>query len=130
MSVLTSRSAAYWRSGGRPDLDRTVSRYFVYRLYDAAGQVVYIGRSCNVAKRIRAHVSDAKHYCEPARQSKAEWVHDIRDVSMRGPFTWDEAVREERAEIECFQPRGNRDLTARDRRPAIARRSASRAGAL
>lgn len=120
---LTPRSV---RHTERRDLDRTVVRYFVYRLHDTDGVPVYVGRSCDVANRIRSHHSDASSAYPEARR-KAEWLFDVRSVSMFGPFTWDQAVREERAEIERLQPRGNRGLTARDHRPAIAARSARRA---
>lgn len=106
-----------WRA--RPDLDRTAVRYFVYFLRDAEGSVVYVGRSCNVAQRLRAHISDASW-----QEAKAAWLWGVRSVDMVGPFTWDEAVARERAEIERHQPRGNVALTARDHRPAIAFRSA------
>lgn len=108
----------------RPDLDREAVRYFVYFLLDENGIPVYIGRSCNVANRIRAHTSDALHPDTPGRARKAEWLPLVRSVTMVGPFTWDDSVSRERAEIERHQPQGNIDLTARDRRPAVARRSA------
>jgi predicted GIY-YIG superfamily endonuclease len=79
----------------RPLLDRKARRYFVYTLSDAAGAPVYIGRSCNVAQRIRAHAS-------------TDWIADVRDVSMVGPFTWDEACAEEYRQIRAKLPRENR----------------------
>lgn len=90
----------------RPDLDRSAVRHFVYRLHDASGSVLYVGRSCNVAQRIRAHMSEA---CLDSTKAirKALWLGDVRTVSMFGPFGWDDAVREERAEIERLQPHGN-----------------------
>ncbi len=115
MNGLTRRSASHRR---RVDIDRTAVRYFVYTLADADGKPVYIGRSCNVAARIKAHASGG-----------AEWVTGVRSVSMIGPFTWDDAVREERAAIERSQPRANKALTARDHRPAIAARSTARRSA-
>lgn len=118
MNGLTPRSASH---PGRPDLDRTAVRYFVYTLTDAEGRPVYVGRSCNVRNRIAAHASEAAHRPEKV------WVYDVRSVSLAGPFTWNRAVAEERATIERLQPRANIDLTARDRRPAVAARSAARA---
>lgn len=106
----------------RPRLDRETVRYFVYFLLDADGEPVYIGRSCDVANRIRAHHATIEHQGVP-ESHKATWLHDCRSVTMVGPFTWDEAERRERAEIEKHQPRANRDLTARDHRPAAATRS-------
>lgn len=101
------------RKPEEPTIDREAVRYFVYRLHDASGAVIYVGRSCDVARRIRAHAS------YPVRS----WITDARDVSMFGPMTWDEAVRAERAEIGRLQPRGNEALTTRDHRPGVARRS-------
>jgi GIY-YIG catalytic domain len=94
----------------RPDIDHTVERYMVYRLHDAAGTPVYIGRSCNVPGRIRAHYANAQS-SNPEIRERAAWIFDVRRVSMVGPFTWKEAVRVERAEIEAHRPRGNRALT-------------------
>lgn len=104
----------------RPDIDRAAIRYFVYFLRDASGAALYIGRSCNVAQRIRAHVSDATHPFDPAKAAKAEWLREVRSVDMVGPFTWRESIDRERAEIEKHQPRGNIALTARDPRLAVA----------
>lgn len=124
MSGQTLRSR---RAAPRPAIDRMALRYFVYRLHDEAGAALYVGRSCDPVARIRAHHSDAaSSYIEDAAR-KALWFFDVRSVSMIGPFTWDKAVRVERDEIERLQPCGNRDLTTRDRRPAIASRSAARA---
>lgn len=112
----------------RPDLDREAVRYFVYRLLDAAGLPLYIGRSCNVAARLRAHHASATAtYGQEFELAKREWFFDVRSLSMVGPFTWDGAVARERSEIERHQPRGNRSLTVRDHRPMVAMRSASRA---
>lgn len=116
------------RPASRPDLDRHATRYFVYRLLDGAGRALYVGRSCNVAARIRAHHSSATATFGPAFElAKREWFFDVRSVDMEGPFTWDAAVSVERRRIEQHQPRGNRAMTARDHRPGVAQRSASRA---
>ena len=111
----------------RPPIDPDALRYFVYRLHDGSGQVLYVGRSCNVAARIRAHHSDATHQFSEEAARKALWFADVRSVTMVGPFTWDGAVVRERDEIERLQPTGNRDFTARDHRPRAAARSAARA---
>lgn len=95
---------------GRPEIDREAVRYFIYRLHDAEGQVLYVGRSCNVTQRLRSHYSDTQHPM-PELNRKAEWFFRSRSVSMVGPFTWGEACRVERAEIEAHQPVGNRQFT-------------------
>lgn len=110
----------------RPDLDRSTVRHFVYFLLDGDGVPVYIGRSCNVRARIQTHARNSTQPVNP-EQNAAEWFHEVRDVTMVGPFAWDDVVRREREEIERHQPRGNRSLTARDHRPFVAGRSARRA---
>lgn len=122
-SGLTSRSR---RRRPRPPIDREALRYFVYRLHDAEGRVLYVGRSSNPAGRIREHHREATADYLPTAARKALWFVDVRSVSMTGPYTWDGAIVRERDEIERFQPSGNIDLTARDRRPAVAHRSARR----
>lgn len=105
------------RTHQRP-FDPNEKRYFVYRLHDELGQVLYVGRSCNVANRIRAHYSDAQRQFSEDSARKALWFSDVRSVSMFGPFTWDEAVAAERREIETCQPTGNRMFTKRDHVPS------------
>lgn len=89
------------------DLDAV--RYFVYRLLDENGTPLYIGLSCNVPGRIKAHVKEAQrgHFL------KSKWVPQVRDLTMTGPFKWLEAVERERREIEAHQPEGNRMFTKR-----------------
>lgn len=107
MNATTARRRQKVR---RPDLDRSAVRYMVYRLHDGDGRVLYVGRSCNVAQRIKAHVADAvRGYATDGL--KARWMPSVRRVSMVGPFTWDEACRVERDEIEAHQPLGNRMFT-------------------
>ena len=97
----------------RPDLDRNAVRYFIYRLHDSAGQVLYVGRSCNVSNRLRAHYSEATGQYGDGGARKALWFQDVRRVSMVGPFNWGDACRREREEIEAHQPVGNRMFTER-----------------
>lgn len=92
----------------RPSIDRAARRYFVYTLADAAGDPVYVGRSCNVAQRLNAHYFNAAHPHNVKARSLAEWLFDARHVSMVGPYTWDEAVDEERRQIREKRPPGNR----------------------
>lgn len=117
-----------WRE--RPDLDRKAVRYFVYHLLDSEGSPLYIGRSCNVAARIQSHYRSATAEVGPEFElAKREWFGFVRAVTMHGPYTWDQAVKHERADIERHQPRGNRALTARDYRTGVAIRSSRNAGA-
>lgn len=107
---ITTTSRRRWKNR-RPDIDHKAVRYFIYRLHDAEGRILYIGRSCDVAARIKAHHSDATHRYMPELSRKREWLFKARRVSMVGPFTWGEACRVERAEIEAHQPEGNRMFT-------------------
>ena len=116
----TSRSRALMVNGKRRVYVGTNvddPRYFVYRLHDATGRILYIGRSCDVVARIKSHVKDVE---------RKPWVTDVRRVSMVGPFKWLEAVDAEREEIETHTPVGNIAHTERDHRPAIAERVAAR----
>lgn len=94
----------------RPDLDRKAVRYFVYRLHDAEERIVYIGRSCDVRQRLRAHYGNATSKFNGSAE-RTSWLFACRRVSMVGPFTWEEACKVERREIEAHQPRGNRQHT-------------------
>jgi predicted GIY-YIG superfamily endonuclease len=89
----------------RPDLDLTEVRYFIYWLYDADGQVVYIGRSCDPISRLRAH-----------HTTGAEWAPRVVQIEWRGPFTWPEACKRERDAIDRAQPPGNRMYVRTHRR--------------
>ena len=102
---LAAEEAEHERLMPDREIRREGRQYFVYRLHDAAGNVVYVGRSCDVAGRIRRHHAVGK-----------PWIFDVRSVTMLGPFTWDEVVVEERQEIERLEPRGNIALTPRDGR--------------
>lgn len=102
---------------------RAAKRYFIYYLLDASGAPLYIGRSSDVPGRIRSHVYEATRGTTEAGKRKATWLPDVRSLTMSGPFTWDEAIAEERRLIELEQPRGNLALTVRDPRPFAAARS-------
>lgn len=96
-----------------PAIDADRPRFFVYYLNDADGNTLYVGRSSDVARRLKAH-----HYHAqgggPVHWRKADWFFDVRDVSMVGPFGWQLACATERSEIRRLQPRGNVKHTRRD----------------
>lgn len=52
--------------------------HFVYRLFDAEGQLLYIGCSSNVSARLRCHRAK-------------EWGGEIASVTMQGPWSRDGA---------------------------------------
>lgn len=94
----------------RPDIDRSLVRYFVYTVSDADGVPLYIGRSCNVRQRLMAHHGNLSH-CGVPDELKPKWLLEARSVSLVGPFAWRKACDEERRLIELHQPRGNRQFT-------------------
>lgn len=100
------------------ETSRAVANHFVYRLHGAASEVIYVGRSVNVARRI------AKHNTFPRKP----WIEDVRSVSMFGPLSREGAIAAERREIARLQPSGNVALTARDHRPFVAHMSQQAAG--
>lgn len=93
----------------------SANRNFVYYLHDEVGEVIYVGRSQNVAGRIAKHAWEASSSSLPQHRQKADWYFRTRSISMRGPYDRDAAVAEERREIERLQPVGNIRLTKRDR---------------
>lgn len=96
-----------------PHAQSNERRFFVYFLSDEAGEVLYIGRSVNVANRLRGHLSDASNPDTKEAPRKAMWFADVRKVDVIGPFDWAEAVAQERQIIEDRQPFGNIALTGR-----------------
>lgn len=88
-------------------VDFAAKKFFVYTLSDARGVPLYVGRSCDVAGRIKAHYRESTIQRGGKASFKSTWVPDVRSVSMDGPFVWDEAVAEERRQIKAKRPRGN-----------------------
>lgn len=99
------------RRARRQPLDRTDQRYFVYRLYDSAGICIYIGRSCDVQARLRAHIRTT------------DWAITIASLDMTGPYSWDQAVLVEGAQIKEHQPLHNKLLTEEWTRQRYSERS-------
>lgn len=97
-------------------MDRESVRHFVYRLHGEDGEVIYVGRSCNVPKRLSAHHSAARNKYLTGK----DWFYAVRSVSMFGPMNWDDVIEAERREVARLQPPGNIALTARDHRPFVA----------
>jgi len=87
--------------------------FFVYYLHGDDGDTLYVGRSGNVARRIRQHHFQAVTG-GPLYWRKGTWLFAVRSVSMIGPFTWDWAIATERSEITRLQPVGNIRHTTRD----------------
>lgn len=80
---------------------------FVYYLLGADHKPRYVGRSSDVARRIREHSYHASHPENPIHTHKSTWFFDVRSVSMVGPLPYARAVALERQQIEVINPRGN-----------------------
>lgn len=85
------------RHGERAPIDPTARRYHVYHLYNGAGGLLYVGRSCKPLSRLKAH------------HKAADWASEVAEIEGHGPYTWDEAVQAERADILQMQPPHNVD---------------------
>lgn len=112
------REARWQRKYG----DLTTAKYYVYFLNDADGNAVYIGRSVDPKSRLRAHERNQGNP-NGGFYDTSSWYPLVDHMEVVGPFPWDEAVAVEREEIGKHQPPANRDLTARDHRPAVAAES-------
>lgn len=76
---------------------------YVYRLLDAAGQAVYIGRSVDPLARLKMH-----------HATGAEWAASVVGIEAWGPFHWDDVVRLERDAIMRERPPGNKEFVIRN----------------
>lgn len=76
-------------------------RYFVYRLSDAEGRALYVGRSDNPEGRLRTH------------RASTDWAKAVVLLETWGPYTWADVVTKERERIEAEQPLHNRMHVAR-----------------
>jgi hypothetical protein len=88
--------------GERAPLNPFAQRYHVYHLYDAAGVLLYVGRSCQPLARLKAH------------RAKAGWASRVAEIEGHGPYTWGEAVQRERADILRMKPAHNIDGVVRN----------------
>lgn len=86
----------------RSPIDPAAQRYHVYHLYDAAGVLLYVGRSCQPLARLRAHIR------------AADWAPRVTEIEGHGPYTWAEAVRHERRDILRMRPAHNIDGVVRN----------------
>jgi DNA polymerase-3 subunit epsilon len=84
----------------------------VYYFHDAAGQVVYVGKSLNIRKRIFEHFADPSPKGEQLRQSVADLSCEVTGSELV-------ALLLESAEIKRLQPRINRAQRAQQFQGAI-----------
>lgn len=75
--------------------DSPERRVYVYRLNNAAGDCLYIGRSVDPVARLRAHLSNTT------------WASQVMEVEANGPHSWAESVVLERESIKREQPPHN-----------------------
>lgn len=114
MKGQTSRSRAYHNGPTRH------ADHFVYRCYDAAGRLLYIGCTSNVARRMSDHRSS------PNKASR--WLRvSMASFTVEGPFPSRTAgLAAEASAIQAEQPlfnlqeRANERQAARMTRPAVA----------
>lgn len=90
----------YVRQSSPRPFDPDEPRYFVYRLVDGAGDVLYVGRSADPRTRLTQH------------RAVSEWAHGVRDMETWGPYTWPEACAQERVRIEAELPPYNRTFVS------------------
>lgn len=66
--------------------------HYVYRLYDANDRLLYVGRSCDVAARLRCHAAHKPWWPAVTRHTVSEPMHRL------------DAIRAERSAIHCERP--------------------------
>lgn len=85
--------------------DPLVRNHFVYRLFDQAGALLYVGCSIRPVDRIKEH-----------RMMSPEMVAATARVKVQGPYNYQTARQIERAAILSEDPRCNGDSPAGVRR--------------
>lgn len=83
-------------TGRRPEVDLAARRYYIYRLSDADGGCVYVGRSCQPLTRLREH------------HRTTDWAASVVQIETWGPLTWREACEAERTMVYASKPTANR----------------------
>lgn len=74
----------------------------LYRIRSLQGQMLYIGETCNLARRIREHIRSGKISIDPARPSVVEFqIADSRSTSRTRRL-------HERKKIACHKPSLNK----------------------
>jgi DNA polymerase III subunit epsilon len=86
----------------------------VYYLYDERGEVIYVGKSLNIQKRLFEHFSDSSAKGEKLRAGVADLSCEITGSELA-------ALLLESAEIKRLQPRVNRALRIRTHSACVFR---------
>lgn len=87
----------------------TQRSHFVYRLWDAEGRLLYVGRSRRPVDRMREHKVDGRP------------MHMVARIAAQGPYPYEQAKALERQAIRTEDPAWNGDTPR-----AIAARVAHR----
>lgn len=94
----------YWGKGKHTkEFDPEAKRYYVYRLIDADGGVLYIGRSCDPLGRLKSHHATRG----------IDWPSRVVQIEGVGPYNWAEVIRAERDAIMAERPPFNKDFVVR-----------------
>jgi hypothetical protein len=83
--------------------DRYERDHFLYRAFDERGELLYVGRTVNVAGRFTAH------------ESSSPWFPFMARRELEGPMGFDEIVAAERTAIDTEHPAYNADEPHRRR---------------
>lgn len=67
-------------------------RHYVYRAFNAAGELLYVGRTIDPVERARAH------------RRSSPWVSQVERVRMFGPLTYEKSKDVEREALKNEYP--------------------------
>lgn len=108
---MSGRVGATWESkvphgnGKRPDLlVPGLRNHFVYRFYNAAGEIIYVGCTRRPEQRWKEHQKDSR-----------SMVAEAVACRMSGPYDYPSARRIERQQQYDYRPKYNPTPITRDR---------------
>ncbi len=82
----------------------------VYLLKDAAGEVVYVGKSINVRQRVRQHLRPSGTACSPAQPRLRKRLRQIAEVEAQETASELEALLLESRLVKRYLPAANSQL--------------------
>lgn len=95
------------------NMDPARREHFVYRAFDAKGQLLYVGCTMDLDRRYKEH---------SARKHPSRWWHLAVRFVLSGPYNYDTGRRLEREAIRSEAPIWNTDEPRRKRLYTIQRR--------